>query len=64
MTENNLYQIYMNGRRSGRSLLMKYYRIKTIKQKNEEKEQKRKIELLNNKNVLKENKKFFRGIKK
>lgn len=61
LNNDNLFYMYMNGRRSGKSLFMKYYKAKTIKQKNEEKEQKRKIEVSLNKNVVNQNKNFFRG---
>ena len=45
----------------GKSKYLEYYSRKTAKEKNIDKERKRQLEVINNKNVIKQNKNFFRG---
>ena len=45
----------------GKSLIPKYWKTKTIKEKNIENKNKRDVSIMNNKNIVKQSKNFFRG---
>jgi len=57
---DNIFVI--NARRTGKSYLMQYYKRKTEREKNIERKQKSELEILLNKQVEKQNKKFLRGM--
>ena len=48
-------------RNYGKSLIPKYWKTKTIKEKNIENKNKRENSIMNNKNIVKQSKNFFRG---